>query len=235
MYEPRRSIVSIHDPMEVFPQEPNWKAMKPNSEQIELLKSLIFVNVISKEMQDMLSGLGVQTELISTATMLEGVSESKINSINNLGITSVCNIYPRKDIELLTGISEKLIKQGHDVNLKIGGEVLEEKEYIEFLRKNSIYICTSYQEGGPIPAMDAMSQGCVVLTTPVGQMLELIQDGYNGYFCITKQDFLDRCNYLAVHKDEFFQMRKNALSTIKNQRSFVDIDSQVESFLQKLI
>ncbi len=47
----------------------------------------------------------------------------------------------------------------------------------------SIYICASDTEGTPNPALEAASCGCTVISTPVGNMPELIQNGINGYLC----------------------------------------------------
>lgn len=42
------------------------------------------------------------------------------------------------------------------------------------------YLCTSRIEGGPLPILEAMACGVPVVTTPVGHVPELIDDGDNG-------------------------------------------------------
>jgi len=48
--------------------------------------------------------------------------------------------------------------------------------------KSSFYICASEYEGTPNPALEALSCGLPVITTRVGNMPEIISNGYNGYF-----------------------------------------------------
>ena len=45
----------------------------------------------------------------------------------------------------------------------------------------AFYVCASEFEGTPNPALEAMACGLPVITTPVGNMPELIIDGYNGF------------------------------------------------------
>ncbi len=51
----------------------------------------------------------------------------------------------------------------------------------DFFSSLDIYLCTSTVEGGPYPLMEAMSSGCVAVSTPVGIVPELIQHGKNGF------------------------------------------------------
>lgn len=46
----------------------------------------------------------------------------------------------------------------------------------------ALYVCASWEDGGPIPCAEALVRGIPVLTTPVGQMPRLIREGYNGHF-----------------------------------------------------
>ncbi|MCH7802040.1 MAG: glycosyltransferase family 4 protein [Chloroflexi bacterium] len=43
-----------------------------------------------------------------------------------------------------------------------------------------LYLCTSRIEGGPVPVLEAMACARPVVSTPVGHIPELIQDGANG-------------------------------------------------------
>jgi glycosyltransferase involved in cell wall biosynthesis len=44
-----------------------------------------------------------------------------------------------------------------------------------------VYVCLSETEGTPTPALEAAACGCTVVSTPVGNMPELIEHGYNGF------------------------------------------------------
>lgn len=52
----------------------------------------------------------------------------------------------------------------------------------EYYRSIDVYLCASRTEGGPNPCLEAAASGVPVLTTRVGQMPLLIEDGHNGMF-----------------------------------------------------
>jgi len=54
-------------------------------------------------------------------------------------------------------------------------------EMLEFYRSLDVYVCASRSEGTPNPCLEAAACGLPVITTPVGNMPELIRDGENGY------------------------------------------------------
>lgn len=55
-------------------------------------------------------------------------------------------------------------------------------EMLAFYRDIDVYVCASRSEGTPNPCLEAAACGVPVLTTPVGNMPELIVDGDNGGF-----------------------------------------------------
>jgi hypothetical protein len=68
----------------------------------------------------------------------------------------------------------------------------------------------------------------VVLSTPVGQMLELIQDGYNGFICRNLDEFVRHLEELANDPAQLITMRRNALLSIQQTRADDDDDYQLE-------
>jgi len=56
------------------------------------------------------------------------------------------------------------------------------EEMREFYQSLHVYVCASRSEGTPNPCLEAAACGVPVVTTPVGNMPELIRDGENGLF-----------------------------------------------------
>ena len=56
------------------------------------------------------------------------------------------------------------------------------EEMREFYQSLHVYVCASRSEGTPNPCLEAAACGLPVVTTPVGNMPELIRDGENGLF-----------------------------------------------------
>ncbi len=56
------------------------------------------------------------------------------------------------------------------------------EEMLAFYRSLDVYVCASRSEGTPNPCLEAAACGVPLITTPVGNMPELIRDGENGFF-----------------------------------------------------
>lgn len=56
------------------------------------------------------------------------------------------------------------------------------EEMRELYQSLDVYICASRSEGTPNPCLEAAACGVPIVTTPVGNMPELIRDGENGLF-----------------------------------------------------
>ena len=56
------------------------------------------------------------------------------------------------------------------------------EEMREYYRSLDVYVCASHTEGTPNPCLEAAACGVPLLTTPVGNMPELVRDGVNGFF-----------------------------------------------------
>ncbi|MDR2573383.1 MAG: glycosyltransferase family 4 protein [Desulfovibrio sp.] len=50
-----------------------------------------------------------------------------------------------------------------------------------YYRNASVYLCASRWEGTPNPALEALACGLPVISTPVGNMPEILMDGHNGF------------------------------------------------------
>jgi len=72
-------------------------------------------------------------------------------------------------------------------------------EMLAFYRDLDVYVCASRSEGTPNPCLEAAACGVPVVTTPVGNMPELIVHGENGaFFDGTVQGLADQ---LALLRD----------------------------------
>lgn len=56
------------------------------------------------------------------------------------------------------------------------------EEMRDFYHSLDVYVCASRSEGAPNPCLEAAACGIPLVTTRVGSMPELIQDGVNGPF-----------------------------------------------------
>jgi glycosyltransferase involved in cell wall biosynthesis len=67
------------------------------------------------------------------------------------------------------------------INCRNHKNALSRKDMAEWYKDIDCFICTSLFEGGPFPVLEASASGKAVISTTVGIVPELIQQGYNGY------------------------------------------------------
>lgn len=65
-------------------------------------------------------------------------------------------------------------------NIELVGEV-SGKDKLDLLLKSDFFILPSYIENFPVTILEAMRAALPVISTPVGAVEEIIQDGKNGY------------------------------------------------------
>ena len=86
-------------------------------------------------------------------------------------------------------------------------------EMSSWYNTGTIYVCASQREGTPNPALEAASCGCVVVSTPVGNMPELIEDGVNGRLVAREVDAL--LEAIVQCQDRYQPMAENMQERIE--------------------
>lgn len=242
-----KCIVSIHDPKELFPQQERWKDCKINLKKwwhipslhrwtiVQIVRKVKYVVTTSKEMQLKLQENSIESYLIPTTSSLPYRNSNELRT-EKCNILSVFEIYPRKNIPLMNSLQNYCCTILHiTFDTKIGKKVLSTRQYIKLIEDHEIYICTSYQEGGPIPAMDAMQRGSIVLSTPVGQIQDIIKNGENGFICKTKDEFIDKITLLANDLKLLHKMRIKSLEYINKNRNSNTIKTSVLQFINTIL
>ncbi len=207
----KKNIVSIvHDPCEIFPQVEDWKKEKP---YLRRIKNYSKIAVISNEMQAILSQYGFNCKKINTNSMLS-IREADELVIEPLKIFTKANNSIRKNLDLFSLVKRSSHSLCEKFDGYFGRTVFPVAEYENLITQYNCYICTSWQEGGPIPLMDAMAKGCAILTTPVGQTDELVIDGENGFFCKNESEFTQRISQLSSDEALLYRMRIRSIEII---------------------
>ena len=233
--DPAKAVLAVHDPAELFPEQPGWKttcSIPPAS--VALLHSVRAVVVVSEEMNETLSKAGVHTLRLPTRSQIPPRSVSELVDPAPLAMLGVGRIYRRKNFEQFQRVARNARRLGYQTYLKGDHFPLSEAEYIALLDRHSVYVCTSFQEGGPLPVMDAMQRGAVVLSAPVGQATEIIEHGKNGFLCRTDAEFTNVLEALAHDPAKLSNLRLASRERIIQVRSHGVIRETIEVALQSL-
>lgn len=198
----------VQDPSEVFPQVEEWKRARARTAH---LKRFARLAVTSNEMLNALMALGLRAVKVNTRPLLPLRDPGAIVAEPLRAFTRAQD-YPRKNLALFHSLQSKLAGALDRCDALLGTAVLPQAEYAAQLDGYNCYVCTSWQEGGPLPLMDAQRRGAVVLTRRVGQTDERVIDGVNGFFCDDEAAFERRLRQLAGDPTLFLHMRHAALA-----------------------
>jgi hypothetical protein len=233
-HDPERSIVVIHDPCEIFPQVPDWKNSEADQERLRILSALRAVVVLSAEMQAIFERYGIKTYRIPTMSRLPIFPGKTLPALKPRAV-SIFKDYPRKNADLLRRLAARGEQTGRWRLELHENPKFEDHDYLRMIDEVPIYVCTSWQEGGPLPAMDVMSRGGVVVSTPVGQLQELIRHGESGFICEKEAEFSDILSLLFRDQTFLMQTRQAAFASYKKNRSRNTIQKTVAATFESLL
>jgi glycosyltransferase involved in cell wall biosynthesis len=93
-----------------------------------------------------------------------------------------------KNVELLEAVLDELQGEGFRFEVVLQpksvpkGDLLAPEALRDLYGRVDFYLCTSWHEGTPNPALEAAACGTPLVTTRVGNMPELVRHGENGFF-----------------------------------------------------
>lgn len=162
------------------------------------------------------------------------LSESGIRS-GSFVIGSSGRLFPVKDYQLMVRIAQAIAATGNeDVRFELAGDG-PELSALEALVRNygldsvfmfrghmdnmysfyqglDVYLNTSLHEGIPMTILEALAHGLPVIAPAVGGIVEIIEDGEEGFLmdCRTPELFADKCLFLRDNLVERKEMAQAA-------------------------
>lgn len=157
---------------------------------------------------------------------------------NTRVIVQLAHVDYNKRQDVMAHVADKLIKMGYDITVLMIGRIYDtnmadritalknpnihllggKHNPLEYLKAADAFALTSSCEGLPISLIEAMGVGLVPICTPVGGIVNLINDGVNGFLStdITEESYytaLKRC--LDTPSETLSTMKAKALNTYK--------------------
>ena len=138
--------------------------------------------------------------------------------------------------DILIPLKDKLNNYGLQLDLRLidstGQEKYSRQQMARWYNTGTIYLSASLAEGTPNTALEAASCGCTIVSTPVGNMLELIDHGVNGY--ITSWDVDDFLKHALAAVEHQVILTQNMLKAIESW-SWAERSKDFYALFRKLI
>ena len=113
----------------------------------------------------------------------------------------------------VAGDVSQAIKEAANPFIKFYGNIGDENKLSEIYSKAHVLILTSSTEGFPMVIIEAMAFGCVVLSTPVGDIPYHIKNGENGYLFtetsngqVIVKEATEKITWLEKNRSEWHRM-----------------------------
>lgn len=110
------------------------------------------------------------------------------------------------------------------------------KERDDHFRKASIYCMCSYEEGFPMVVLEAWAYGICVVTTPVGGLPDVLEDGKNAlvFDFGDWEGLADQLSRLIEHEEERKAMAMYSRKMVYERFSLSSINQQYEAYLKEI-
>lgn len=151
-------------------------------------------------------------------------------------IVQLAHIGHQKRQDMMARVADRLMKEGYDFAVLMIGEIKEiqmaeaikalnnpniyllggKHNPLEYLKAADAFALTSSYEGLPISLLEAMGVGVIPICTPVGGIVNLINDGVNGFLSadISEEAYYTALKrYLEVPAEKLPAMKTEALNT----------------------
>ena len=83
-----------------------------------------------------------------------------------------------------------------------------------------LFILPSFSEGLPVTLLEAMACGCIPITTDVGDIREVVSDGFNGFIIktIEPEKIAEKIiKAMSLSEEELIVIRNRAVSTVSDR------------------
>ncbi|HGY54362.1 MAG TPA: glycosyltransferase [Caldithrix abyssi] len=119
------------------------------------------------------------------------------------------------------------------VQSKEDGVITDDNQMRAFYNSLDLYIIASRSEGTPRPAIEAAACGVPVISTDVGIIPELMEDGENGFIVRrTLEAFVEKLQWIADNRDRLPEMGKKLRQKMEREFNWEHLIYQWTDFME---
>jgi glycosyltransferase involved in cell wall biosynthesis len=165
-----------------------------------------------------------------------GTSEKRVHII--LSIARACQDEGLPVKFTFVGDLSHLLKGRLPANCRATGNLNDPEEVDRHYRASDVLILTSSEEGFPMVVMEAMARGCIILTTPVGELTEHIMSNETGFMfsSITDEKTIEQegviwIRYLINHPEMCRNMSATCISYARRNFGIDQFEQEYRALL----
>lgn len=128
------------------------------------------------------------------------------------------------------------IKEGLQDHVFFAGHLFG-KDILKIYRESDIFILPTYSEGFPLVILEAMAAGLPIVSTPVGAIPEIIEDGVNGFLVPPKNSKMLAERIILLIKDKHLRekMATNNKRKVKEKYDMRPVSRIFDEIYQEMI
>jgi glycosyltransferase involved in cell wall biosynthesis len=210
---------------------------QPPDDLCLFLNSLKSTNVISKRLFTIFNTKVKNMKYTRCGVDTNVFFKKDIKKTNSFIVGWVGNINPdyhggaKGFYDIVKPLSEKMSNVGFYF-ADWSNSIISQEEMNNFYNSIDVLIVASIKEGQPMPPVEAAACGIPTISTKVGIIPELIEDGINGYIINRSIDEFERIiNYLSANRKVLAKMRKDCLRIINENWRWELVIDQWMSFI----
>ena len=152
-------------------------------------------------------------------------------------IVTVANLLPKKNLDFVLDIAKEcpsfqfvIIGDGpkrKSLNLRIKKEKINNVKLLgfktpheirEYYQKSDVFLLTSFEEGTPTSALEAITCGLAIVSSNAGGLCNIVKDNINGFVIkdFDKNKFVEKINFLYKNKELRKKIFENNKELSKN-------------------
>lgn len=211
----KRTLVGIHSHQSFDNQQTKVsKDISPPPKLIKYLSQFRGVNTVSERLYGLLKKSGLKCTYTPNGvdtTIFRPGPRSKTFTVS-------CVAAPKNDWN--KGVRKIIIPACRNKKVRFlnhGTNNTTNSDMAKFYNRSHCYVCASRSEGMPMSILEAAACGCVIVSTPCGDIVNLIQDEQNGF--LVQREISDIARVLGQLKrnpDLWKRMSSNVRKTIED-------------------
>ena len=193
----------------------------------------------------------LKIKYINNGIQIPSGLKRKERTSNSLKVLYVGRATEEKRVNLIGKIAKQLATENTDIELSMVGNVQNEidpslQSYIHFYgaindettlfkiyMEHDVLIMTSLHEGFPITIMEALAAGCIILSSPVGDIPHHVKHGQHGFLFSSVEDesiiISESIKYLKqIQNDKALQYQM-----INNNQQYAQKEFELSIFEQR--